>query len=112
MARRSKTPPSLTANLSLAPPLPAVLGPVASFQALLALVAANTFDELKVNVALWVTGDWWYPVHLIEGQGVLAFEYAHGVAARRWAYNNRCFEQVRLKRRIVRGEHAGFCDLF
>ncbi len=109
---RSKKARSLTANLSVAPALPLLLAPLSNSQALLALVMANAFEELNVSVSLWMTGDWWYPVNIVEGQGVLAFEYAHGVGARRWAYNNRCFERLRRERRIIRGEHAGFCDLF
>ena len=111
-ARRPRKARSITANLSIAPALPALLAPLRNWQALLALVVANAFEELKVSVSLWMTGDWWYPVNIVEGQGVLAFEYAHGVGARRWAYNNRCFERLRRERKIVRGEHAGFSDLF
>jgi len=110
-ARRTKKARALKPNISTAPPLPALLAN-ANWQALLSLVVANAFEELKVGVSLWMTGDWSYPVNTVEGQGVLAFEYAFGVGARRWAYNSRCLDRLLEERRVVRGEHAGFSDLF
>jgi len=111
-ALRFKKARTLKPNVSAAPPLPALRAP-ANWQALLSLVVANAFEELKVSVSLWMmTGDWSYPINTVEGQGVLAFEYAHGVGARRWAYNSRCLERLFKERKIVRGEHAGFSDLF
>jgi AraC-like DNA-binding protein len=59
---------------------------------------------------LWVSGDWWEPVHLV--QNVARFERELGVQARRWAYNARCFAHVRRHGTILRGQHAGFFDLF
>jgi AraC-like DNA-binding protein len=111
-SRRAKRPRSLTSKLSIVPPLPALLAPLRDWQALLSLVVANAFEELQVSVALWMKGDWWYPIKIVEGQGILAFEYAYGVGARRWAYNARCFDRVRNEHRSVRGEHGGFSDLF
>src|SRR5882672_3807507 len=109
-ARRSKKARTLKPNVSAAPPLPALRAP-ANWQALLSLVVANAFEELKVGVSLWMTGDGSYPINTVEGQGVLAFEYAFGVGARRWAYNSRCLDRLSEERRIICGEHAGVSDL-
>jgi AraC-like DNA-binding protein len=82
---------------------------------LLAPLAANAFEELRisVSVALWTDqGPYptWHPFHTVPN--VAAFEYEHGVEARRWRYNHRTFAQARSERRAVRGTHAGFHDLF
>jgi AraC-like DNA-binding protein len=68
------------------------------------------FDELELCVALWITGDFWHPIHFVTS--INRFEFDRGVGARRWAYNARCFDEVARQKRIVRGQHAGFCDLF
>ena len=107
-------PPRKRASNNVAPgqppPLQSLVPASLNGQALLTPVVANTFDQLSVNVALWITGDWWYPIH--TNPSVLDVEYEHVVASRRWAYNRRCFEQVRQTRRIVSAEHIGFWDLF
>jgi AraC-like DNA-binding protein len=82
---------------------------------LLSPVVAEAFEELRigVSVALWTDdGPYaqWYAIRTVPD--VTSFEYEHGVESRRWSYNARSFERVRRERRIVRGEHAGFCDLF
>jgi AraC-like DNA-binding protein len=102
---KSPAPP-----LAQPPPLQSLLGPAVNWQALLTPVVANSFDQLSISVALWITGDWWYPIHTMPS--VLDVEYEHAVASRRWAYNRRCFEQVRQTRKILHAQHAGFSDLF
>jgi AraC-like DNA-binding protein len=82
---------------------------------LLTPVVAEAFGELRigVSVALWTDdGPYaqWYAIRSVPD--VTSFEYEHGVESKRWSYNARSFERVRSERRIVRGEHAGFCDLF
>jgi AraC-like DNA-binding protein len=82
---------------------------------LLAPLVANAFEELRisVSVALWTDlGPYptWHPFHVVPN--IASFEYEHGVEARRWRYNHRTFSQVRRERRAIRGEHAGFHDLF
>jgi hypothetical protein len=42
----------------------------------------------------------------------VSFEAEHGSEQRRWNYNHRIFAEVVKRCRIVRGEHAGFHDLF
>ncbi|HEV8245548.1 MAG TPA: AraC family transcriptional regulator, partial [Polyangiaceae bacterium] len=109
---RSDRARPLTADLSLSPALPELLSPVANWQALLSLVVANAFDELKLSVALWMKGDWWYPIAANPARTVMDFEYSYGVGERRWTYNRRCFELVKQRRRTVHGQHAGFHDLY
>jgi AraC-like DNA-binding protein len=76
----------------------------------LAPVVARAFAELHISISLWVSGDFWFPIHFVTN--VADFEYDSGVAARRWAYNFASFERVRGAGRTVRGEHCGFSDLF
>jgi AraC-like DNA-binding protein len=103
MPARENTNAKLHPDPGPAPPLPNWVG-------LLTPVVAHAFSELGVSVTLWLSGDWWHPIHLVPN--VSSFEYDFGVAARRWAYNNRCFARVKKERRALRGEHAGFFDLF
>jgi AraC-like DNA-binding protein len=82
---------------------------------LLTPLVANAFEELRVSVsvALWTDqGPYptWHPFHVVPN--IASFEYEHGVEARRWRYNHRTFAQVRRERRLIRGEHAGFYDVF
>ncbi|HEV8246145.1 MAG TPA: hypothetical protein VGP93_10275, partial [Polyangiaceae bacterium] len=77
---------------------------------LLSPLVVHTFVELGVAVSLWMTGDYWYPLH--ELRNVSDVEYEHGAAPRRWAYNFRSFAEVRREKRPLRAEHAGFYDLF
>jgi AraC-like DNA-binding protein len=88
--------------------------PLPSWSAVLAPVVAHTFEELRISVSLNTKHqgmhDQWHPFHIATD--VTSFEYEHGVAARRWAYNAECFDRVRKTGRLVRGEHAGFHDLF
>jgi AraC-like DNA-binding protein len=76
----------------------------------LAPVVARAFAELHVSISLWVTGDFWFPIHFVPN--VADFEYESGVASRRWAYNFASFERVRREGRALRGEHCGFSDMF
>jgi len=93
-------------------PAPEAMTPptLPNWHGLLTPVVAHTFDELRVSVALWIAGDYWYPIHIVPN--VNDFEYEHGVASRRWAYNFRSFEEARRERKIIRGELSGFSDLF
>ncbi|HEV8247051.1 MAG TPA: AraC family transcriptional regulator [Polyangiaceae bacterium] len=84
--------------------------PLPNWQALLTPVVAHAFDELQISVALWIAGEWWHPIHVVPN--VIACEHEHGVEEQRFAYNHRSFAQVKSERRIVRGLHGGFVDLF
>jgi len=55
-------------------------------------VVAHAFSELRISVSLWLSGDWWHPIHLEPS--VTSFEYDHGVAKHRFAYNFRSFARV------------------
>jgi AraC-like DNA-binding protein len=80
------------------------------WHALLSPLVTYTFDELRVSTALWVSGDWWEPIHVVPG--VADFEQEHEVQSKRWAYNRRTLASVVRKGTVVRAEHAGFHDLF
>ena len=84
--------------------------PLPNWQALLTPVVTNTFDELDIGVAFWLGGDFWQSIHVTKN--VVSFEAEHGSEQRRWSYNHRIFAEVVKHCRIVRGEHAGFHDLF
>ncbi|HEV8246419.1 MAG TPA: AraC family transcriptional regulator, partial [Polyangiaceae bacterium] len=84
--------------------------PLPNWHGLLNPVVARTFEELRVGVAVWISDDWWHPIH--SAQSVVDFEYEHGVAPRRHAYNHRCFEAAGSLRKVVVGEHAGYFDFF
>jgi AraC-like DNA-binding protein len=73
-------------------------------------VVAHSFAELEISISLWLSGDFWHPIHIVPN--ISAFESNSGVASRRWAYNFRMFDQVSRCRAALRGEHAGFFDLF
>jgi AraC-like DNA-binding protein len=77
---------------------------------MLSLIAGYAFAELDVSAAIWVSGDFWYPLYSTPNVGDL--EYEHGVASRRWAYNGKNLSAAGRELRAVRGEHAGVCDMF
>jgi AraC-like DNA-binding protein len=85
------------------PLLPRRHGPLAS-------VLGNAFEELRIGVSLWVSDAWWHPIHWEPN--ITRFEDELGVPQRRWAYNDRSLNLAVRERRLVRGEHAGFRDLF
>ncbi|HEV8245999.1 MAG TPA: hypothetical protein VGP93_09535, partial [Polyangiaceae bacterium] len=84
--------------------------PLPNWQALLTPVIAYQLWELRIGLALWLGDTFWSSINFYSG--VLSFEHEHGVETKRWAYNLRCFAEVERTRRSVRGEHAGFHDLF
>ena len=102
MAPRQKSKVRKTVILK-PPPLP-------NWQALLTPVVANTFQDLGISVALWVTGVFWHPIHVIPN--VIAFETENRVEDRRKPYNDSCFARVRREKKVVHGEFAGFHDVF
>jgi AraC-like DNA-binding protein len=110
MRRRSRRTEPPIANANPPPPLPALLPTAVSLRAIVTPVVANAFDQVRISVALWITGDWWYPIHVIPN--VVGAEYENSVAPRRFAYNQRCFAEVHRSREAVVGEHAGFFDFF
>ena len=66
--------------------------------ALLSPVVAFTFRLLRVSASVW-DGSLWFGLH--NEPNVTWFELEHGVEAKRYAYNDRCFRQV-LERRNAR----------
>ncbi|HEV8244686.1 MAG TPA: hypothetical protein VGP93_02925, partial [Polyangiaceae bacterium] len=85
------------------PPLPTSPG-------LLAPVVAHVFESLKVGLSLWIEKDFWQVIH--QTPDVTVFEYELGVAAGRWAHNDRSLREACRERRMIVREHAGFYDLF
>jgi AraC-like DNA-binding protein len=73
-------------------------------------VVANAFAQLSISVALWITDDFWYPIH--GSHGVLGFEYSFDKTATRFDYNRENFARVTATKKSWVGSHAGFADLF
>jgi AraC-like DNA-binding protein len=78
--------------------------------ALLAPAVGYAFRALRVSAALWEHGADWLPIH--AEPNVFGFAIQHGKGGERAAYNGRCFAKVLRNHRALRGEHAGFSDLF
>jgi AraC-like DNA-binding protein len=77
---------------------------------LLAPLQTYVFERLGVAAAVWQSGPHWFPIH--AQPNVSAFEAEHGKDGERGAYNGRCFAAVLREKKILRGEHAGYSDLF
>jgi AraC-like DNA-binding protein len=78
--------------------------------ALLSPAESYTFKMLGVSAALWEHGLEWMPIH--SEPNVSSFEPEHGVESERQAYNDRLRAAVLRTRKTMRGEHAGYSDLF
>jgi AraC-like DNA-binding protein len=78
--------------------------------ALLAPLVTYAFRALRVSAALWEHGFEWFPIH--DEPNVQSFEHQHGVGQKRYEYNARSFAQVLERKHSVRGQHAGYSDLF
>src|SRR5258706_15390067 len=76
----------------------------------LAPLAASIFQALRVSAAVYEHGEEWVSLH--NERSVMAFEFEHGKDLARAKYNNRCLANVQRLRRTVRGEHAGYADMF
>jgi AraC-like DNA-binding protein len=77
---------------------------------LLSHVVAHAFADLGITVSIWVKKDHWYAFHSVPN--VTAFEYEHGVASRRWTYNDHSIRKACREGTTVLGSHSGFRDLF
>jgi AraC-like DNA-binding protein len=78
--------------------------------ALLSVIVANIFQTLRISATIWEHGADWFPVHAEPSPG--AFESEHGREGDRNAYNGRMFAEVQRTKKITRGDHGGFSDLF
>ena len=78
--------------------------------ALLAPLVAHIFRLLGVSAAVWEHGTTWFPIY--AEPSVVSFEPEHAVEEERYAYNSRLIEEVLRRKRTIRGEHAGYSDLF
>jgi AraC-like DNA-binding protein len=77
---------------------------------LLTPLLANVFGMLGIAVTLFRDGEW-LPIHSVS-PNIIRFETEHGLSAQRNAYNERLFAAVHKMRAAVRGEHAGYADVF
>lgn len=86
-------------------------------RAFLAPAVANIFEELHISAALREGGPWktgnggWRAIH-VEERSLASFEIEFGVEAARAKYDLSCMNRAHETKAIVRGEHAGLCDLF
>jgi AraC-like DNA-binding protein len=78
--------------------------------ALLASLQTYVFERLGVAAAVWQEGSKWFAIH--GEPTILMFEQEHGKDREREAYNRRSFTVVRRDKRMFRGEHGGYSDLF
>jgi AraC-like DNA-binding protein len=77
--------------------------------ALLASVMTYAFDDLRISASLWERGQGWLPLRIHPS--TVPFELEHGVEGRN-EYNDRCIARVLETKKVVRGEHQGYTDLF
>jgi AraC-like DNA-binding protein len=76
-----------------------------------ALAARVPYWFQRIGVALtMVDPRGWHALH--AHANTLDFETEYGVEPERWTYNGRLANEVAERRRLLVGEHAGFCDLF
>ena len=78
--------------------------------ALLSPMVAHIFQELRISATVWDHGVYWMPLH--THPTLEPFEQQHGNDHQRHQYNGKMFSRVLREKRAVRGEHAGFSDLF
>ncbi|HEV8244840.1 MAG TPA: hypothetical protein VGP93_03695, partial [Polyangiaceae bacterium] len=77
--------------------------------AILSPTLTAVFRTLRVSASL-TDGSFWWPLHVEPN--VLSFEGEHGVLGDRQGYNQRSIAAVRRSATPLRGEHAGYFDLF
>ena len=77
--------------------------------AALAVATAFTYRALGVPASIW-NGNLWWPI--FTNGNVTRFEEEHGKDVARARYNVRKRAQLLRTRDVVRGEHAGYSDLF
>jgi AraC-like DNA-binding protein len=103
MASRSKSAGAVPSWLRGQAPLPDLFGTVSP-------LVAQMIADLRIGVALWHPPGDWNVIH--SEPSVAVFESEHGQEGLRWPYNAQCLAQVQRTGEPVRGEHAGFKDLF
>jgi len=73
-------------------------------------MATSIFQQLRISAAIYEHGEEWVLLH--GERSVLAFEFEHNKDFLRARYNRRCLARVQRLRKPIRGEHAGYVDLF
>jgi AraC-like DNA-binding protein len=72
-------------------------------------IVTHVFELLRVSASVSGSGLWW-AIH--NEPNVSEFEVEHGLGAERYAYNDAIRSESMARKRAVRAEHAGTCDLF
>jgi AraC-like DNA-binding protein len=67
------------------------------------------FRDLRVSAAL-NNGDFWWVIH--AEPSITDFDLEHGATTERRAYNGQKLAQSRRTKKLVRGRHGGYSDLF
>jgi AraC-like DNA-binding protein len=81
-----------------------------AWNGLLAPIAAGAFADLGLSAALWQVRDNWHAIHAVRDLGNV--EQDCGFGPPRWAYNFRCFGEVKRTRKPLLGSHFGVHDWF
>jgi AraC-like DNA-binding protein len=77
---------------------------------LLVPLVTSIFEGLRVSASVWEHGQEWWAIH--NEPSLQGFEIEHDNRRQRDRYNTRCLEAARTTGTVVRGEHAGYSDLF
>jgi len=77
---------------------------------LLASIVSRVFKILRISAAVHEHAYNWVLIH--SEPNLQQFEIEHGVDQGRYAYNDHQLALARKGKKIVRGEHHGYCDLF
>ena len=77
---------------------------------MLAPLVTFLFKALRVSAAVWEHGEDWFPIYYEPN--VSEFELEYGIAQAREVYNAQCLTKARERKKTVRGERAGYTDLF
>ena len=72
-------------------------------------ILTSVFQELDIGVSAYFDGTW---RALYLSTSVTTIEVEQGVNPLRFRYNLRCLAKAQATKRVVRGEHGGFHDLF
>jgi AraC-like DNA-binding protein len=78
--------------------------------ALMVSLQSYAFKALRVSAAVWNGGTDWFPIHFEPNIGDLELEL--GVERARGKYNDVLLHRALRSRKLQRGEHGGFSDLF
>jgi AraC-like DNA-binding protein len=78
--------------------------------ALMVSLQSYAFKALRISAAVWSKGTDWFPIH--DEPNIGEIELDLGVERERSRYNEAHLQKAWQARVLVRGEHAGYSDLF